>query len=529
MLYLHTYHPPRPTTNKQLLEETTQALAELQTALPNLRWELALLLLCPAPSAARTAHGRLTAYLSVMERQLEIATGLFLSLRRIWVFGPHVQNATHREFARYLRRPLNALLAAWVAASDAVAGRVQRAALGVCGGRREGGRDEDLEALLAAATARHEAFMFALLRARLAVFFGFDVEEGWEEGMLGPGLVGSSVALEEDGGGAGDNSSSSSNPPKLVAEAEEEEQQGEQGQQQGARRPPSPTPTSNPPPAPPALPTPSSSSSYYYLPPPRPPTPTANATGPPSSFQRRRPTVLAEGSEPPRAVPLKRRESSGEDGVFRRFQRDYARLGAFALLPRNTFLLDVNLLVDSLPDLVAAVAAAAPGTAGDGDGGDDKAAPPFPWAAWAWDRLITPCLALLGGAAKARREKRRGSPPPPPGSQEEAAAEEGEGGGGGGGADVPAAPAAPPPPPVSLLKRLRLPFKVALSVVLASLSFFFGTGRGAHTPWAAFAVAASMSSHPGSSFRAGVSRVQVCVCVFCVWWGGGVDREPRCV
>lgn len=441
-------------------------------------------LLRPPPAAARQAHGRLAAYLSVVETQLEIMGGLLISLRRI---GP---NATHREFARYLRRPLNEMLAAWVAVSDAAA-RQAAGVLGVCGGEGAGGGgradgdgdggSDELPALLAAAKGRHKAFMFELLRARLAVFFGFDVEEGWEQGRgSGSGVVGGGST------GSGGSSTSSNPPPTLLAMEVEE-------------GPDPPAPISDPHPVTvPALSLASSASSYYYLAPPR-SSPPHLPTGPPTGFQRRRPTVLERAGEPPGAVPLKRRESSGEE-VFRRFQTDYARLGAFALLPRNTFLLDVNLLVDTLPDLAAAVSSAG----GGGGGGNDTAtAATLPWSAWAKDRLIAlrgacldPCLDAV--AAMVGRCRGGGGGQPPPSSSQDAERHQQQ---------------APPPPPPSpstslLLKRLRLPAKVALSLVLASLGFFFGSGRGSQTPWAAFAVAYSMTSHPGSSFRSGVSRVQ---------------------
>jgi len=364
------------------------------------------------PSAARRAHGRVTAYLAVVEQQLEILGGLLVSLRRI---GP---NDTHREFTRYLREPLNDLLRAWVAVSDAAAGRIDEDLQLCCCWRRGGGAatpasgsgntDDDLQKLLAVAKVRHGDFMHELWRARLAIFFGLEEGEG-------PQIDSTLMASPRASAGGG--------PPS---------------------RPP--------------LSSTSSSSSYYYTPRPPPGAALRRATAPPSIF---------EGSEPVSTVVLQRQESSE---VFRRFQQDYARLGAFALLPRNTFLLDVNLLVGTLPDLTSATS-------------DAEMAPPLPWSAWlnglraAW---VDPCLASW------RRSRTK-----TPGAKNEHSTSESS-----------------RPPCASLLRRLRLPIKVALALVLSSLGFFFSEDAGARTPWAALAVAYSMTSHPGSSFRSGCNRVQ---------------------
>lgn len=386
----------------------------LKTALPSLGWEMALTR--PPPSTARRAHGRLTAYLAVVEQQLEIMGGLLLSLRRI---GP---NATHREFVRYLHGPLTDLLRAWAAVSDGGARRVD-AELGACccgwggGGTAAygGGDDGGLRRLLAATRARHEAFMYELLKARLAIFFGFDVAGHGDDEEEGPRKAASTMTPE---------------PPEASAAAVD--------------------------PLPPAQASISSSSSlYYYVAPPRPP---------PGGFGRqRRGTVGApfifEESEPVDMVMLKRRESSE---VYRRFRMDYARLGAFALLPRNTFLLDVNLLVGTLSALVEATVSA--------DAASGNEGPPLPLSAWVKDRLIALRAACFNPCCLLTRWRRRGT------QQEQ------------------------PEPciPASLLTRLRLPAKAALSVVLASLGFFFAGGGdvGFKTPCAAIAVAYSITSHP---------------------------------
>lgn len=436
------------TSNSQLLEETTQAFSAIATALPSLRWEMALL--HQPPSAARQAHKRLALYLDVVEQQLEIMGGALLSLRRI---GP---NATHREFAKYLRQPLNDMLHAWVAVSNIAAIRVEEE-LRLCwcwsGGTRrrvvDGGkgeargagpsaaaaaadRDDDsaLQALLATVKSRHETFMHELLKARLVIFFGF---------MMGEGH-----APAADNGSA-HHADANGTAPVLID-------------------------TSAPATTPSASGRPSSPLYYYMHPPSSPPRPL------PEEFRRSTASSIFEDTEPHATVVLTRRETSDE--VYRRFQRDYARLGAFALLPRNTFLLDVNLLVGTLPALVEATSAV------------EEAITPVPWSGWARRRLWRWRQLLRRGGTGGGKSKRR------PGNN---GTEQGQ--------HNTAAESSPSPPP--LFRRLLLPVKAAVAVVLASLGFFLGAhDMGAKTPWAAIAVAYSISSHPGSSFRSACSRVQ---------------------
>lgn len=70
----------------------------------------------------------------------------------------------------------------------------------------------------------------------------------------------------------------------------------------------------------------------------------------------------------------------------------------------------------------------------------------------------------------------------------------------------------PPSAPLSLppftrgLEMARQPLKVALAYVLVTLTMLILTGP--RTPWGLIAVCQSLSSHPGSSFKAGLQRIQ---------------------
>ena len=173
----------------------------------------------------RRAHAHLVAYLNVVDRQLQLLRGLKVSLRRI-----PANNGTHKEFLRFLHRPLGSVLLACVAVTDA-AGRQVEAELLIFPWLRqrklrrqeqqqqqqqqqqqEGRRSttarpahgsttrrtttashshhhdqrrravtasnpgDDLDALATIAETRLDVLMTEYLKARLAVFFGFKVE-----------------------------------------------------------------------------------------------------------------------------------------------------------------------------------------------------------------------------------------------------------------------------------------------------------------------------------------------------------------
>lgn len=228
-----------------------------------------------------------------------------------------------------------------------------------------------------------------------------------------------------------------------------------------------------------------------------------------------RPLVTSRTGETAEVLPtLTKRRMSGQ--VYSTFQREFAKLGVQNVMPRAAFLLEVALYVRSLEDLVAACTTTISSSSAPSSSFAPSSAS-LPARAKAV--VVAPALALWQHmpwqktprvAENAPQGAVRDTPDASCGRAATAGAQPGgehKHSGSNSGAEQNG-----PPPPYSgsgarnLLRRLRQPLKVALSVVLASVGILLHHGPA--NAWAVVAVCQSLTSHPGSSFRSAWNRIQ---------------------
>ena len=118
-------------------------------------------------------HDRLAAYLSALERQMELMEGMHLSLRRI------APNNTHREFLKFLGGPMTRVIQACINVSDGLTASVHMG-LNLCHCHKHdppGG--PDLQGLVFEAHRELDNMLDEFVKARLAILYGMKpVAEG---------------------------------------------------------------------------------------------------------------------------------------------------------------------------------------------------------------------------------------------------------------------------------------------------------------------------------------------------------------